>query len=66
MKYGATMLLLFLIMCLWILLTKHGFKLNQAADEVVKVNHLILCIPGHQNLVESIIQFETYTEFKTG
>lgn len=65
MKYGATMLLLFL-MCLSTLLTKHGFKLNQAAYEAVKVNHLILCIPGHQNLEESIIQLETYIEFKTG
>lgn len=59
------MLLLFL-MCLSTLLTKHGFKLNQAAYEAVKVNHLILCIPGHQNLVESIIQLETYIEFKKG
>lgn len=42
------------------ILTKHGFKLDQAADEVVKVNHLILCVPGYQNLVQSVVQFKTY------
>ena len=44
-----------------VILTKHGFKLNQAADKVVKVDQLILCITGHQDLVQSVIQLETYT-----
>lgn len=43
-------------------LTEHNFKLDQAADEVVKVNNLILCIPCYQNLVESVVEFETCTE----
>lgn len=41
-------------------LTEHGFKLDQAADKVVKVNHLIVCITGDQNLIQFVIQFKTY------
>lgn len=51
----------FRVTSITIILTEHGFKLDQAADEVVKVNHLILCVPGYQNLVQSVIQFKTYT-----
>lgn len=61
LQFSANMLYTFRIASITIILTKHGFKLDQAADEVVKVNHLILCIPGYQNLVQSVVQFKTYT-----
>ena len=54
------MLRIYLITSTALSLTKHGFKLDQAADEVVKVNHLILSVPGYQDLVQSVIQFKTY------
>lgn len=43
-------------------LTKHGFKLDQAADEVVKVNHLIVGIAGDQDLVQFVVEFKTYKQ----
>lgn len=46
------------------ILTKHCFQLDQAADEVIKVNHLVVCIAGHQNLVQLIIQFKTCSKKK--
>lgn len=38
-----------------VILTKHGFKLDQATDEVVKVNHFILCVPSYQYLVQFVV-----------
>lgn len=43
----------------YITLTEHGFKLDQAANEIVKVNHLIVCIPGDQDLVQFVVEFKT-------
>lgn len=39
-------------------LTEHGLQLDQAADEVVKVDHIVLCVPSYQNLVQLVVQLE--------
>lgn len=35
--------------------TEHGFQFDQAADEVVKVDHLIVRISGYQDLVQFVV-----------
>lgn len=40
-------------------LTEHGLQLDQAADEVVKVDHIVLCVPSYQNLIQFVVQLKT-------
>lgn len=42
--------------------TEHGLQFDQAADEVIKINDLVLSVSGYKNLVESVIELKACKE----
>ncbi len=42
--------------------TEHGLQFDQAADEVIKINDLVLSVSGYKNLVESVIELKAWKE----
>lgn len=42
--------------------TEHGLQFDQAADEVIKIDDLVLSVSGYKNLVESVIELKACKE----
>lgn len=48
-----------------VVLTEHHFKAHDAGDKVIKVDgHVSLSIPNNQNLVDGVVQTETWWKIK--
>ncbi len=42
--------------------TEHGLQFDKAADEVIKIDDLVLSVSGYKNLVESVIELKACKE----
>lgn len=42
--------------------TEHSLQFDQAADEVIKIDDLVLSVSGYKDLVESVIELKACKE----